>query len=89
MKIRVCIPFYSEFESIKLGLQELDNCKEHEFVIEPRQGVNVANTRNSLINDQRSSKKYQNPLEGFDAFLTIDSDMEFTLNNILKQAGLK
>jgi len=84
MKIRVCIPFYSEFETTKLGLQELVNCKEHDFVIEPRQGVYIGNTRNHLINNGVSEEKYQKPVDGFDAFLTIDSDIGFTLDNILK-----
>ena len=83
MRIRVCIPFYKDFESTKSGLVELENCKEHEFVIEPRPGTYTHSTRNSLINDKRSQEICQEPVEGFDAFLDIDSDIHFTLKDVL------
>lgn len=84
LRIRVCVPFYSEFEAAKPGLEELDNCKEIDFVIEARQGALLSQLRNSLINDGLSSKKYQEAIEGFDSFLMIGSDSEFTLADILK-----
>jgi len=84
MRIKVCLPFYSEFEFAKPGLQELLNCKEHQFVVEPRQGVLAGRLRNSLIADKVSSDKHQLPVKGFDAFLTIDSDIGFTLKHVLK-----
>lgn len=83
MRIRVCTPFYSEFEFAKPGMLELQNCKEHEFIIEPRQGSTIAKTRNHLINDGKSSLIHQNPLAGFDYFLTVDSDIGFTLSDVL------
>lgn len=82
MRIRVCIPFYAEFETAKPGLEELATCTEHEFVIEERQGVRIAKLRNHLINDGKSSKKWQKPLD-FDAFLDWDSDIDATLNDVL------
>jgi len=87
MRIRVCIAFYSEFEACKPGLRDLAQCKDHEFVIEPRQGTYIGATRNSLINDLKSSEIYQSPVEGFEAFLDIDSDIAFTLENVLQLIG--
>ena len=77
MIIRVCIPFYSEFEACKEGLKELEACTEHTFLIEPRQGTYIGKTRNHLVNDGKSSAKAQSPIQGVDAFLFIDSDIKF------------
>lgn len=84
MRIRVCIPFYAEYEATKSGIAELEACAEHEFVVEERRGTYIGKTRNHLVNEGRSSEKWQSPLEGFDAFLTIDSDISFTLADVLK-----
>lgn len=89
MKIRVCIPFYKEYEACKKGIAELMCCKEHEFIIEPRQGTYIWELRNSLINDELSFEKYQDPLDGFDAFLDIDSDIDFTLEQVLSMINRK
>jgi len=83
MRIRVCIPYYAEFEAVKPGLEELLECREHQFVIIPRMGTYVGEVRNSLINDGVSRMMFQKPVQGFDAFLFIDSDISFTLNDVL------
>jgi len=84
LKIRACIPFYSEFETAKSGLLELSYCESIDFKIEPRQGSVTRRNRNSLINDMRSQNIYQEPVKGFDYFLMIDSDISFKLDDVLK-----
>ena len=92
MKIRVCIPFYSEFESTKPGLLELKACQEHEFYIEPRQGTYPKGAvRNHLTTDAGIAQKRNNLVDDgvpgvldFDAFLFVDSDISFTLSDVLK-----
>lgn len=88
MRIRVCLPFYSEFEFARPGLIELKNSKEHEFVIEPRQGTYIWKIRNSLINDGQSCKIYQKPLN-YDAFLLHDSDVLCTEKQVLEMIESK
>jgi len=83
MKIRVGIPFYSEFEDAKKGVHELVHIKEHSFYIEPRQGVLIGRLRNSFVNDYKSQKKRQEPLN-FDAFLFVDSDISFTAADAMR-----
>ena len=84
MRIRVCIPFYSDFELVKPFLRELKKCKEHEFVMEPRQGGIVSELMNSFINDNLCFDKKQSAIKGFDYFLNIDSDIEFTVDQVLR-----
>jgi len=85
MKIKVCIPFYSEFEDTKSGLHDLINISDHEFFVEPRQGVLVGNMRNKMVSSG-SQKKIQK-VEGFDAYLFIDSDITFDAHQVLKLIG--
>lgn len=82
MKIKVCLPFYSEYETAKSGLSELSQCPDHEFVIKLAQGTYVGAARNFLINNGKSRRQFQE-LEDYDAYLTIDSDIRFTLEDIL------
>jgi len=60
----------------------LRDCKDIQFDIEPRQGSVTRKNRNSLINDLKSILVYQKPVEGYDYFLMLDSDIEFNLSNI-------
>jgi len=84
MKIRVCIPFYSEFEATKNGLLALKEFGGIEFDIVARQGSSIGYTRNSLINDLASIKICQTPAKGYDYFLMVDSDISFTLDDVLR-----
>lgn len=83
MRIKVCISYYLEYNACKEGLEELDACKEHIFVLSPLRGSVLALQRNTLISGCRSSKRYQRAENGYDGFLTIDSDIEFTLEDVL------
>ena len=89
MIIKVCLPFYSEFERAKPGLAELNACTEHEFIICPAQGTYIFELRNRFINDGKSQNKKQKLIEGFDAFLDIDSDISFTLDQVLSMIARK
>ena len=76
--IRVCIPFYSDFETPKPGLRTLN---KFIFEICPRQGTYIADARNSFINDNKSNKIKQDPLN-YEWFLFIDSDIGFTKDDV-------
>jgi hypothetical protein len=80
MTTRVCVPFYGEFEAAKPGLREL---KAHpgRYAIEARQGTYIWMVRNSLVNDEASSRKRQIPLP-YDAWLFVDSDIAFSLEDV-------
>lgn len=84
MKICVCIPFYSEFETAKPGLRELEACKEIEFVIKPGHAPCLPVLRNKLINEGKSQQTHQTPPGDYDGFLMIDSDIGFTLDDALE-----
>ena len=73
MKIKICVPYYNEFDDAKPGLQELINCKEHEFRVETTQGCNSGKNRNRLVSPHQLKK--QAPPGDWDAYLFVDSDM--------------
>lgn len=83
MKIKVCIPFYIEFEATKIGLHQLMECKEHDFIINPGQGALIATLRNKLINNDTSKKIHQSYFD-FDYCLFIDSDISFEYSDVYK-----
>lgn len=83
MIIKVCIPFYSEYEACKPGLAELREYRGHTFIITTAQGSVIASNRNHLVNDGESAKRSQTPPGSFDAYLFIDSDIEFCLQDVL------
>lgn len=84
MKIMICIPYYMEFQACKPGLLELMQNKDHEFVIEPRQGTQTYRTRNSFMTELKSSRKFQKPRGDYDYFMFIDSDIGFTAFDIIQ-----
>ncbi len=75
-KIRIVIPFYSEFEAVKPGLAALRSTSIV-FDVQPAQGPYVHNNRNMGVNGGRSNSTFQGPLEGYTHFLFIDSDISF------------
>lgn len=84
LKIKVCIPFHTEFKFCKPGLRELRDCKDIQFDIVARPTSVIAAGRNNLINDSRSCLLYQPLCSGYDYYLMCDSDIRFTLNDIRK-----
>ncbi len=90
LKIRICTPFYSEFEDVKSGVRECLEYDKIKFVFEPRQsGPLIYKVRNSFLNDNRSQLKKQIPLEDFSHFLFVDSDITFNLENVLNLLKFK
>lgn len=83
MKIKVCIPYYLEYEACKSGLKELMTCTEHDFVVTTVKSTYIGEARNFMVNDGLSTKRKQHPVNGYDSFLFIDSDINFTLADIL------
>lgn len=89
MKIKVCIPFYSEFEDAKSGLLELERAEEHRFDIQPVQSTYPKSLgRNILISpsiaDLRNAGIGDIEPENFDGFLFVDSDISFRKEDALK-----
>lgn len=79
--IRVVIPFYSEFETAKVGLRSLsDSDISHEVRV--IQGVYVHLGRNRGVNDGRSGMRRQDPVPGVSHFLFVDSDIAFSADDV-------
>lgn len=55
---------------------------DYKFYYEPRHTTRIKDGRNSLITDVFDGSKDQQPLD-FDVFWMLDTDMDFTLENIL------
>jgi hypothetical protein len=79
MKIKVCVPFYSEFETAKPGLRSVKG--DPRFEIEYAQGALISKARNALINGGKSQSIRQDPLP-FDYFLFVDSDIGFEKRHV-------
>lgn len=80
--IRICIPFYNEFETCKPGLREIKNYGLDIEIIS-RQGTYIHSLRNDLICDTTLGKGCK-PLNHVDRFIFIDSDIDFKLEHLLK-----
>ena len=75
-RIRIVIPFYNEFESVKPGLRSLlGSGIEYDFI--PVQGPRIGCNRNAGVNNLRSNKTRQSAVEGYSHFLFLDSDISF------------
>jgi hypothetical protein len=81
MRIKVCIPYYLHYEDCLPGLNELVHCTEHDFIVSIAQGYDPAQGRNALITDSQKIK--QTDFGKYDYHLFIDSDIIFTLDNVL------
>lgn len=99
--VRLCVPFYSEFdwvlESIEKNIIPKYNLKHeynsanvldwfeyenYRFYFEPRHSTRIKDGRNCLVSDVINGRMDQQPLP-FDFFFYIDSDIRFTLNNLM------
>ncbi len=79
--IRIVIPFYSEFETVKPGLRAMrESGIPHEVL--PSQGADIADNRNAGVNMRRSLAKRQPADAGFSHFLFIDSDIGFNPEHV-------
>ncbi len=76
MKLKIIVPFYSEFNSLKSGLRALRG-GDIEFDFQPVQGPCVHNNRNLGVNLGRSCKTYQPAVGDYTHILFLDSDIGF------------
>ena len=95
MKIKICIPFYKDFEPSKSGLRELKNrCeqisewsfrwKDMTITVEPRQGTSPkSEVRNSYLNDNIPQVRTELIDLSFDRLVFIDSDMIWHFQDLL------
>lgn len=67
----------------KTGLLTSFHTEKYSFHYEPRQGTRIKDARNSLISDTHTMAIDQKPLD-MDFFLCLDSDIVFTLDNLLR-----
>lgn len=75
--IKICIPYYSEWEQPKKGILETKKsgipCIE-----QAAQGPYIAQARNALVNGESSQKVWQTIGKEFSHYLFVDSDVGFT-----------
>lgn len=81
MKLKIVVPFYSEFEAVKPGLRSL-MASGILFDVQPVQGPYVHANRNLGINEGFSLSTFQKPLQGYSHALFIDSDISFTPEHV-------
>lgn len=82
--IRVCIPYYNEFEAVKPGLQEIKD--DPEFEVVPCRGTYIGNNRNSCIVKVATDLKKPDIVDK--DFLFIDSDISFTKAHIERACAI-
>lgn len=78
-KIKVCTPYYSEYDSALRGFEQLEKSRIADFECEARRGSEQYFTRNTMISDKAGSGE---PLP-YDRFLMIDSDIEHTADHAM------
>jgi hypothetical protein len=82
MRVKVCIPYYLDYESIEDGLAELANCASPKFEKTTGRSYDPGAARNKLVSP---SQKIRQELSGqYSHYLFIDSDQTFTLTNALE-----
>jgi len=96
MKIKICIPFYQDFEGAKSGLREMvaiSNCigdrlykyNGHTFFIEPAQGTYVhGDTSNLLVTDNIAQVRNDYITGDYDLYFFIDSDIIWEFEDMLR-----
>ena len=96
INVKICIPFYQDFEPAKSGLREIKSrCEpiscwvyqydDYMFTIEPRQGTYPnGEVRNSYFGSNIAEVRNQFIKDQFDKYVFIDSDIIWTFDNLLK-----
>jgi GT2 family glycosyltransferase len=81
--IKICVPYYNVIEEhTQQGIYNLLDSTEINCALLSLQGTNIANTRNILINDNKSDSKYQKLDGGFSHYLFVDADVIPTIDAI-------
>jgi len=83
--IKICVPYYNVIEeSTQQGIYDLLDSKDINCALLSVQGTNIANTRNFLVNENKSDLMYQKLEDGFTHYLFIDADVVPTVDAIKK-----
>ncbi len=105
--VKICIPFYWDFETAKSGLRELKaggkkvsqwvyDYQGYRWVIEPRRGCfPKGEVSNSLVFGDKTithlaqfrNSFIKKDVDGFDYFLFIDSDIQWSIVDALRLLG--
>ena len=73
--IKICVPYYNLIEEqTQQGIYDLLDSEEINCALLSIQGTNIANARNTLINENKSDMKYQKISADFTHYLFVDSD---------------
>ena len=81
--IKICVPYYNVIEeSTQQGIYDLLDSEEINCALMSIQGTNIANARNTLVNNNRSDLEYQTLQDDFTHYLFIDSDVVPTVKAI-------
>lgn len=85
--IKICIPYYSEWKQPKAGIQ---SCRDAGISIdvETAQGPYIAQSRNALINGEKSQAIKQDVGDKYTHYLFIDSDIGFSPDHVNALMGL-
>ena len=83
--IKICVPYYNLIEEkTQQGIYDLLDSDEINCALLSIQGTNIANTRNTLINENKSDLKFQKIDDSFTHYLFIDADIVPTVEAIQK-----
>lgn len=86
MKLRVGVPYPNHgsiTDETKRSLKKLEECPHLTVEVIVTQGSNIPRARNGAVNKEISDQKFQK-IDGFDFFLGVDADIEFTTDDVLK-----
>lgn len=83
--IKICVPYYNLIEEqTQQGIFDLLDSEEINCALLSIQGTNIANTRNTLVNENKSDLKHQKLDSAFTHYLFIDADVVPTVDVVQK-----
>lgn len=83
--IKICVPYYNVIEEeTQQAIYNLLDSEEINCAYLSIQGTNIANARNTMVNDGRSDLKYQKIDSDFTHILFLDADVVPTISDIKK-----
>lgn len=86
-KIKVCVPYYSEYETVKSGIDSVRRAGIN-FDFVAAQGPYIAQARNALINSESSQAISQDIGSDYSHFLFVDSDIGFDYSHVKALIGM-
>ncbi len=83
--IKICVPYYNVIEEqTQQGIYDLLDSDEIDCALLSLQGTNIANTRNTLVNNGKSDLEFQTLPDSFTHYLFVDADTVPTLEIVTK-----